>query len=364
MAARVERLVWADVALDPIDMPGGALKLTLGLGSGLTQRDGRIFAVTDRGPNLFISQAVEDYGQASLARLRNLPGAKVMPMPHVGPEIVELGIAGREVSALRRWPLATHSGARLSGIALPGQAMEPIFDLAGQPIAPDRLGADTEAIAALPDGSFVLAEEYGPSLLIADATGVVRERWVAEGRHEELTHPDLPARGVLPARCARRRPNRGFEALCASPDGRWLYLGFQSALSGDAEEGVPVWKLDARTGAQEAEWIYPFDAPSSFRRDAARRTVGPGDLKICEFAWDGDDQLIVLERIAHSTKIYRVDLARLPAKELLFSSDDHPDVGPDMEGMALLSPSDILLVSDNDFGVEGAATEFWRVTLA
>jgi hypothetical protein len=34
-----------------------------------------------------------------------------------------------------------------------------------------------------------------------------------------------------------------------------------------------------------------------------------------------------------------------------------------MEGMALLSQSEILLVSDSDFGVEGAGTEFWRITL-
>jgi hypothetical protein len=53
----------------------------------------------------------------------------------------------------------------------------------------------------------------------------------------------------------------------------------------------------------------------------------------------------------------------LPEKRLLFSTDDHPEVGPDMEGMALLSPTEILLVSDNDFGVEGARTEFWRITL-
>ena len=93
-----------------------------------------------------------------------------------------------------------------------------------------------------------------------------------------------------------------------------------------------------------------------------------GDLKICEIAWAGEDRLVVLERIAHSTKIYAVDLARLQKtglaeKRLLLSTDDHPEIGPDMEGMALLSLTEILLVSDNDFGVEGALTAFWRVRL-
>jgi hypothetical protein len=30
--------------------------------------------------------------------------------------------------------------------------------------------------------------------------------------------------------------------------------------------------------------------------------------------------------------------------------------------MAILSPTELLLVTDNDFGVEGAETSFWRVT--
>jgi hypothetical protein len=61
--------------------------------------------------------------------------------------------------------------------------------------------------------------------------------------------------------------------------------------------------------------------------------------------------------------VYRVELGQLPEKVLLFSSDNHPEVGSDMEGMAMLSPPEILLVSDNDFGVEGAGTEFWRISL-
>ncbi len=365
MAARVERLAWNDVQLDPIDLGGATLQLTLGLGSGLSRRasDGALFAITDRGPNLFPSQAIDDYGLSRFAPLRGIQGAKIMPISQAGPEIVELRVIDDTVNALRRIPLVTLSGARLTGVALPGGAMEPIFDIAGSRLAPDTLGADSEALAAMPDGSFLVAEEYGPSTLVVSSHGVVSERWVAAGREAELSHPDLPARGVLPARCTRRRPNRGFEALCASPDGRWLYLGFQSALSGEVETAAPVWKLDARNGALVAEWRYPFDVASSFERDAARRAVGLGDLKICEFAWAGEDTLVVLERIAHTTKIYRVELSRLPEKTLLFSSDEHPEVGPDMEGMALLCASEILLVSDSDFGVEGAGTEFWRVRI-
>jgi hypothetical protein len=240
--------------------------------------------------------------------------------------------------------------------------------MAGQPLSPDVLGADTEAIAVMPDGGFFIADEYAPSLLLADADGVVSARWVPAGCEAMLAHDDIEVRGVLPGRAMQRRANRGFEALAASADGRWLYVGFQSALEGEDQGSVPIWKLDAQSGDLVAEWLYPFDAPETFLRDAGRRKVGLGDLKICEFAWAGEDRLVVLERIAHSTKIYAVDLARLPntglaEKRLLLSTDDHPEIGPDIEGMTFLTPMEILLVSDNDFGVEGALTAFWRVSL-
>lgn len=361
MSATVERLVWRDVPLDEIAMPKQPLRLTLGLGSGLCARGGRVFAVTDRGPNLHLSQAIDDYGLAHLEHLRGIKDAKVLVMPDAGAEIAELAVSAGEVRLLKRVALRTRVGVRLSARALPGGEMEEVYGADGARMAPSELGADTEAIAVLPDGSFVVAEEYGPSLLKADAAGVVSERWMPRGA--QLAGGEIAVRGVLPAQAAMRRLNRGFEALCASDDGRFLYACLQSAPEGTDKHSIPVWKLDAQTGALIEEWLYPLDEPDTFRRDAERRKVGWKDLKVCEFAWAGDDKLIVLERIAHSAKFYLVDLARLPEKRLLASSDDHPEIGPDIEGMALLSPTELLICSDNDFGVEGAETGFWRIRL-
>jgi hypothetical protein len=361
MAARVERLAWRDIPLDEIDLPRGKLQLTLGLGSGLSARGGSVFAATDRGPNLFISDAVGRYGLDHLEPLRSMHSAKIMPMPDEGSEIAELRIEAGEVKLVGRKALRTRTGRRLGGRALPGDESEPLFDLQGRPLAPDALGADTEAIAAMPGGGFFVAEEYGPSLLKADEDGVVLERWVPAGMEADLAHLDIAVRGLLPARARRRRANRGFEALCASSDGAWLYAGVQSALEGEDERSVPVWKLSAKTGELVTECLYPLDEPSTFRRDAGRRKVGLSDLKICEFVWAGDDRLIVLERIAHTSKVYVVSLAQPSAKHLLLSTDEFADIGPDLEGMTMLSSRELLLVSDNDFGVEGARTEFWRI---
>src|SRR4051812_9193609 len=85
---------WRDPPLGEIALPRGVLRLTLGPGSGLGRRpgdpQGRFWGVGDRGPNLKIPAAVDDYGLLSLEPLRALPGAKVLPAPAIGPILAEL----------------------------------------------------------------------------------------------------------------------------------------------------------------------------------------------------------------------------------------------------------------------------------
>ena len=218
MPVRAQRLTWRDLPYGEFDLPRKTLRLTLGLGSGLTRRagDGALFAVTDRGPNMFASTAVDDYGLTAVEHLR-ATDAKIMPAPERGPEIVELAIDANTVRAIRSIPLTTRTGARVSGLPMPAadqQDVENIFGIDGNPILSKDLGADAEAIAAMPDGGFFVAEEYGPSLLKVGPDGVVAERWVPAGAEALQWHADLPARGILPSSLASRRSNRGLEA-CA-----------------------------------------------------------------------------------------------------------------------------------------------------
>ncbi len=363
---KVTELKWRDPPLGDIALPGGVLRLTLGIGSGLGRRpgdpEGRFWGLGDRGPNLKIPDAIADYGLAQLEPLRRIEGAKVLPAPEIGPTLAELQRTGRRVELVRTLPLRGPDGALVSGRPLPGARhaeMEPTFDLHGAPIAPDPAGADTEAVVVLADGSFWVAEEYGPSLIKVDAQGVVRRRWTPAGTV-------LPgAEDVLPARAAERRMNRGFEGLAASADGRWLYAAFQSGLDrpGARRRRAPIWKLDARTGALAGEFDYPFDAPKSFTADAAAGPVGAGDLKICELVAVGHDRLLVLERISKSARIYRVDLSggRVLAKTLVFSTDAAGGIAPDLEGMVAMSDRELILATDNDFGIARAETRFYRL---
>lgn len=396
---KVERLAWRDQVLAELKLPRGVLTVTLGLGSGLARRPGdppgRLWAIGDRGPNLKIKLAVEEYGLEGLRRLADIDGAKVMPRPDIGPTISELQVEEGAVRLLRSFPLRSPTGKRISGLPLPGGGeaeMEPTFDLTGRLLPADG-GADTEALVALANGGFWAADEYGPSLMRIDASGTVTARWVPEGV-QGLCDP--PLEPVLPAIAARRRLNRGFEALSASPDERWLYASFQSPLAHEDDDQrarhARILKIDASTGAVAAQYVYPLDRPSSFDRDQRKGKVARRDLKICETVCVGPERLLVLERISHTAKVYRVELAGAEAplrhldvdtrptleqmtsrelaaaeapvlaKTLLFTTDDAPEVVSDLEGMAVLSDRELILVNDNDFGIDGVETQFFRVT--
>jgi Esterase-like activity of phytase len=184
-----------------------------------------------------------------------------------------------------------------------------------------------------------------------------------------------------------------------SPDERRLHVAFQSPLAHPTPEAhaaaahVRIWTLDAATGALLAQHLYPLDPPERFRRDTAEGSFTKADVKLSELVVLGDGRLLCLERGSASTKLYLVALdptcalppkhldpdtrptveeisasnpPSLPAlsKALLLDTDDHPEIGHDLEGMALLAADEMLLVSDNDFGVEGAESGFWRVRFA
>jgi hypothetical protein len=402
----ITRLRWLDPDLGALELPGGTLQIRAGFGSGLARRagdsPGRVWAVCDRGPNIKIGTAIERFGLKGLERVAHLDGAKLMPRLDLGPAIAELQVSEEAVELVRTVRLSTSCGSPLSGLPLSGTEhgrREPALSLNGADLGTHPAGADTEGIAALADGGFWIGDEYGPSLLRHDPEGRLLLRWVPDGSETALLSGICAVEAVLPALASRRQLNRGFEAVALSPDERLLHLAFQSPLAHPdvaahrRARHVRLWSLDLGSGRLEGQYLYPLDEPESFRRDCARGNFGRSDIKVSEISPVGSESLLVLERGSESAKIYRVtlenakrlpelhlDLATRPTveemsaagtldlpvleKSLLFSTDDAPFVAGDIEGMALLSPTDLLLVTDNDFGVEGAETSFWRLRFA
>lgn len=393
----VTRLAWTDPPLGGIDLPKARLEMVAGFGSGLARRagdpPGTLWAVGDRGPNLKVDVAFDRYGLRVDGSHQEIDGAKIMPRPDIGPALAKLRLTGDRVELVRTVAIRGASGRAISGLPGPGSlhaVTEPALDLAGGLLALDPSGADTEGVVALADGGFIVGDEYGPSLLRLDAAAHVLERWVPAGRENDFAGADCPVRGVLPAVATQRRLNRGFEGLALSPDGKQLHLAFQSPLAHPDERAhrqarhVRIWTLTTDTGAVEAQYLYPLDAPESFVRDERAKWR---DIKISEIFSLADNALLVLERVSATTKIYRVALtAPLPseyldaatrptleelsagdlnlpvlAKTLVLDTGDVLEIGADLEGMVVLSPHDLLLVNDNDFGCEGVSTGFWRV---
>jgi hypothetical protein len=400
MSYTVSRLDWADPSLDNIPTPRGQLALRAGFGSGLAIRagnpPGQVWAVCDRGPNLKVKIAIERYGLDELTPLADVSGAKVMPAPRIGPAIAELQIDGDKVRLIQTIRLINEEGNPVDGLPDASSehvVLEPVFDIHGKPIGPSRLGLDSEGIVALRSGGFWIGDEFGPALVRVDDEGRIVRRLVPR----RVEHPEIAdVEPALPAIAACRQINRGFEALALSGDERSLFLAFQSPLAHPDEEAhrrarhVRVWRLDAETGEVIDQYLYPLDRPESFLRDRVLGQFGREDIKVSELVWMPSNRLLVLERGSATTKLYCVELdpktvlpvkhldirtrptveemsaadeIALPVleKHLLFSSDGVPEMTVDLEGMTFLSPTDLLMVNDNDFGVEGAVTSFWLI---
>jgi hypothetical protein len=403
----VTRLIWSDPHLVDITLPRATMTLTRSLASGLCQSSldpaDTFWGVGDRGPNIKPSILLKQYGVEDVRDLCGIDGAKIMPLPTSGPAFGRFRIEGDRVILEAAFDLSSTDGQPIGGLPVPNgphDEFEPVYDLAGHLLVANPNGADSEGIAALPDGSFWIAEEYGPSLLRCDREGRIDLRWVPQGTGHCFTGAAYRVVEALPAIASARKLNRGFEAIAASPDGTALYVAFQSPLAHpdrgvhEKSRHVRLWHLDANTGALKAEYIYPLDEPDTFLRDAGWGKVERSDIKISEIVLTPKGDLLVLERISQSTKIYHVTLspfniapralsdpATRPtleqmtrkdvgraqllvlAKTLVFSSDDYPQIPPDLEGMLLLGPSRLLLANDSDFGIEGAQTQFWIVDL-
>lgn len=134
---------------------------------------------------------------------------------------------------------------------------------------PARL--DPEAVRfAGADGSFLLAEEYGPSLDLFDASGRHARRLPIPDRYL-CAHPAASADAELPpANICGRQPNRGFESLAVATSGTSAWLMTQSpllqdhAMDSDGKRlGINMRLLDVPlSGGEAAEYLYLLDRPT------------------------------------------------------------------------------------------------------
>lgn len=336
-----------------------------GIGSDIfpAGRPGEFWTVTDRGPN----------GQIKVDGSKR----RTFPVPGFDPALVKIKVAGDRISVLDSRPITTHSGKAVTGLPNQrGRDEAPYTYDASQPLSYDPNGLDTEGVVRAADGSFWLADEYGPSLVHVSASGRVLARHVPKGLR--LTGADYPVVESLPGLLLKRKVNRGFEGLALLPDGD-LVAAVQSPLSnpdtaaGESSRTARLLRFSPAKGAVTAEYAYRFDPVGE---------VDPGEddtseLKISSVVAVGRNRLLVEERTDKAARLQRVELdAR---RDILGSRWDDPATSPSLEqsgdrapvlpkrlvvdlhavkgvpekieGVAVSGRRTLTLINDNDFGM-------------
>jgi alkaline phosphatase len=248
----------------------------------------------------------------------------------------------------------------------------------------------------LSDGRFLLAEEYGPSLLVVSTNGQVLVRYTP--RNKPLSGAISRVNPILPSVLAQRRTNRGFEALALSSDGRAAWAILQSP-AGDGDS--PRFKHSRIVRAIRLDLTDPLKATVTGHFLLALSTAadyGPDQkqtgIKLNDAEWLAPDRMLVLEtgdsarlvivNFREATNLLGrpdenslefeaagVDLDRLTVKpattEVWADLRTVPGLSRKLEGLAVLNANEILLANDNDFGLgdntTGEPSRLWRLRL-
>ena len=350
-----------------------------------------VYTMSDRGPNIKCKDSFKVFGAA----LGFCPtGNKIFPVPAFAPAIFKWQMDHTGVKLLETIQMKDSNGNPINGVSNPSSLLLPTeanYNKNGVIFAGDPNGLDPEAFVKMKDGTFWVGEEYGPSILHLSATGRVIERLVPAGVQVQLATATYPVLGSLPAILSKRKLNRGIENVAISPNEQFLYFLMQSPLANPAvadyktSRNVRLFKFDLAAKTVVAEYVYELDLPTTFTADA---TTAQSKVKLSEMVATGLDQLIVLERVSKTTKLFRVNLAgatnilatawdnigTVPSLEqsnlvtagivtvsktlAMDSARDYPGLLPSkVEGIGLLPNNELVLINDNDFGIFGGATQ-------
>src|SRR5262249_30313188 len=219
-----------------------------GYGSSIAPVPGvanEFYGLTDRGPNV-----------------DGPNGSKVFPLPDFNPKIGHFKIENGAAQLINTITLSDTTGKARTGLPNPpgpGNTGETALDLTGKTLPFDPQGLDTEGLAALPDGTFWISDEYGPYIVHFDASGRTLE---------QITPFAKTAQGhKLPSVLAKRIPNKGMEGLTITPDGTTLVGIMQSALINDISQSdagrtapVRIVTLNLATG-ETHQYVYLLEDP-------------------------------------------------------------------------------------------------------
>jgi 3-phytase len=275
-------------------------------------------SITDRGPNGYFRSNNE----------------RPFLLPEFSPQIPTLKVNFNdntfEVVSVHK--LKNPKSGPLSGLPNSRKEENPI-DIYGYMNSLDPNGIDSEALTSDDEGGFWVGEEYAPSLVHFNSTGVMTRR--------------LTPFNELPKMYAERKSNRGFEGI--AKDKNKLFGFLQSPLPMD-KNFARIVEVDLETLKTSGEYFYEF---------------GPNMDKLGDAAFIGQNQFLVIEQNGKKGEesrkyVYKVTfngIDKLVKKELLVDLGLTPfKLIEKVEGLAVIDSHRIALVNDNDFQIS-AQTE-------
>lgn len=324
--------------------------------------------VGDRGPNA-------DAGSHPLATGSTL----VFPFPNYAPKVFHAKAQNGVLQILDTTPIKRPDQSPASGLPLPtgqGNTGEtPWSDTLASVLPNDPWGIDSEGLVIGNNGEAWVCEEYATSVWRLDTNYRAVERYTPFAQETEDT--------AIDSIYGKRRPNRGFEGVAYTPNGR-VYAIVQNQLN-NPDAGTEsssrlhrILELDPYTGAQRS-FGYEHAAPVGAIRNK--------DWKIGDMVAVNNTQFLVLEHAERNgwneKNVYLIDLAdatpipdgtfagatyeqlndaaaaagfgiqvatRTKVLDLLESGWDLSHDKP--EGITILDAQTIAIVNDNDFGID------------
>ncbi|MEL7504429.1 MAG: choice-of-anchor I family protein [Cyanobacteria bacterium J06554_6] len=257
----------------------------------------------------------------------------------------------------------------------------------------DPFGADLEGIVRAPDGTFWMVDEYRPAIYHFNSDGTLITRLVPEGTVDQANAANPGANfaagtfgtETLPEEYLNRRRNRGFEGMALDTDEGVLYAFIQTPLSnpdraaGDASDVIRMIGIDPATGEPVSEYVYLLQKPD----------VGGNVDKIGDAVYAGDGKFFVMERDSSLDEtaqkfVFEVNLKGVTnVLGMDFGDETLEQQTPDdlaaagiqpvnktkvtnlpsigylpsdkPEGLAVLPDGRLVVLNDNDFGLEEGA---------
>ena len=312
-------------------------------------KDGSLefFMITDRGPN----QAIEKENKV------------IFFCPSFSPKIVRMIVTPDGEARVKDYVSISNKNKAVTGIDTMADASIKMVTDQMKPIKPGVFGLDTESIAVLKDGNFIVGDEYYPSLNIISKDG-------------KLLKTIVPG-SSLP-RLIKYNFNRGFEAVTVAPNGKvYAFLEGPLNIKGetiDTAQFIRLFEIDLTSGLVKT-YAYKFD------RDEynSGRKAKIGDMSALN-----NNQFLIVEqgkgKAGLRNIIYKIDIKdatdisnlKLPGgkeleygalkdlkaikfikKSLVLNPRKYGWKNEKLEGLSVIDANTIAIVNDNDFGIIG-----------